>query len=188
MNKLLAVCLLPVVTGCFSLTATNPTVADWPLRAGTLARQESVPKFGVTRLSQVTVRAPYDARQMGVFRADNTLASDSCNRFAALPSQLLKGVAQDVLASSGLFKAVVAASSAASTSHAVELTVTDWRLDCSGGAREAAVCLDLLVLDRGREIVATVSGGGRADAADGDYGTAFSTAFALALEKALGGL
>ena len=188
MKKLFAICLLPVMTGCLSLTATNPTVADWPVRAGTLARCESSAKFGVTRLSVVTVRAPYDARQMGVSRADNTLAFDAYNRFAALPSQLLKGVAQDVLAASGVFKSVVASSSAAAATHVAELTVTDLRIDCSGEVREACVALDLLVLDRNREIVALVSGDGRADAADGDYGTAFSTAFTRALEKALGGL
>ena len=188
MKKLLAICLLPVVSGCLSLTATNPTVADWPVRAGTLARQEKTAKFGVTRLSQVAVRAPYDVRQMGVSRTDNTLAFDAYNRFAALPSQLLKGVAQDVLAASGLFKSVVSSSSAAAASHVVELTVTDLRLECADGSREAAVGLDLLVLDRNREIVAFVSGTGRGDAADGDYGAAFSTAFTLALEKALGEL
>ena len=187
-EKVLSLGLLFACAGCLSLTATNPTIAEWPLRAGTLARREDAPKFGVTRLTQVVVRAPYDARQMEVSRADNTLASDSFNRFAALPSHLLKGVAQDVLAASGVFKSVVSSSSAASASHVAELTVTEWRLDCASGTREAAVSLDLLVLDRNREIVALVSGNSRAEAADGDYGSAFSTAFTLALEKALGGL
>lgn len=188
MKKLFAICLLPVCTGCLSLTATNPTVADWPVQAGTLAHQELTPRFGVTRLSLVAVRAPYDVRQLAVSRADSTLAFDGYNRFAAQPSQLLKGVAQDVLAASGRFKSVVAATSAAAASHVAELTVTDLRLDCSGGTREAVAGVSLMVLDRSREIVALVSGAGRCEAADGDYGAAFSSAFTLALEKALGAL
>ena len=188
MKKLLAICLLPVLTGCLSLTATNPTVADWPMQAGTLARKEKSPKFGVTRLSQIAVRAPYDGRQMAVSRADHTIVLDPFNRFAAQPALLLRGVAQDLLTDSGLFRTVVPTTSAAAVAHVAELTVTDLRLDCAGAEREAVAGVTLLLLDRNRDIVALVSGDGRSSAADGDYWAAFSTAFTFALEKALGEL
>ena len=193
MKKLLAICLLPVLTGCLSLTATNPTVAEWTVNAASLATRASAPKFGVARLSQVAVRAPYDVRSLTVLRGDYSLAFDPYNRFAALPSQLLRGPVQDVLSASGLFGAVVSSTSAAAATHVVEVTVTSLRLDCSGDSsqgdrREAEVGVTVLVLDGKRSIVASAQGVASEDARHGEYMTAFSTALTMALEKALGDL
>lgn len=187
MRKLLALLLVPALAGC--LTASKaPEPVTWTVGAGPVARRAETPSFGVTRLSQVNVRAPYDVPSLAVLRADATLAFDSYNRFAALPSHLLKGAAQDVLAASGRFAAVVPSTSSASATHVAELTVTAFRLDCSSETRTAETGVSLLILDGRRTIVASACGDGRADATDGDYGSAFAKAFAQAVEKALGTL
>lgn len=189
MRKLFAILLVPALAGCLSPIKT-PTVAEWSVGLDTLANRVETPKYGVTRLSQVLVRAPYDTRNMVVLRSDSSYAFDPYNHFAAVPSQLLKGVVEDSLASSGLFKTVVPSASAASASHLVEVTVTDLRLDCSASTAEEAsqvaeVGLSLLVLDRAREIVGKSRGSGRAQVVDGDFGSAFSKALAKAVDAAV---
>lgn len=189
MKRLTAILLLGVCAGC--LTATTPVTNEWTIQIATLNSRAETPKFAVTRLSQVAVRAPYDTTSLAVLRADGSLAFDPYNRFAAQPSQLLKGVVQDILSASGCFEAVVPASSAASVSQIVEVSITSLRLNCAAAeplARTAEASVMVLVLNANREIVGSVRGSGTADAADGDYGAAFSTALTLALSKALEGL
>jgi len=189
MKRLFAFLLVPVCAGC--LSAHVPDVSDWGVVPVAIERSPSrAPAFGVTRLSQIVVCSPYDARPMLVYRRDKTLASDPYNLFVAVPSRLLKEPARAVLESSGKFKAVVGATSAANASHIVELTVTDLRLDCSSGdenegAREAVVEVRTIVLDKDRSIVGTSRGVAREDARGGDYGSSFSKAFSKALENAL---
>lgn len=187
MRKFFALLPLVALTGCLS-PIKPPEVSEWTVHPETLANRVSTAKYGVTRLSTIQVRAPYDVRPVAVFRSDMSLAFDPYNHFAAIPSQLLKGIAQDLLAASGRFEAVVASTSAASSSHLVELTVADLRLDCSAGTEDnpsqnATVALSLIVLDRDRRIVASGKGTGGSSVEDGDFGTAFSKAFAAAVDK-----
>lgn len=190
MKKLGAILLLGVCAGC--LTATNPTtVSDWSVQVTTLKDRAETPKYGVARLSQVSVRAPYDVRSMAVLRADSSLAFDPYNLFAAQPSQLLKGVVQDALTASGYFKIVVPSSSAARVNEIVEVTVSSLRLNCMSGVQAnpiAEASVALLILDGSREIVGAARGSGSAEAVEGDYGAAFSKAITNALSAALGGL
>ncbi len=183
--------LLPLFAGC--LSAHVPTVADWNVSADLVPRSREAPSFGAARLSQVVVSTPYDAREMQVSRSDGTLAADAYNLFAAAPSRLLREPARAILEATGRFKAVVGASSSASVSHVVEVTVTDLRLDCSQdaaapGRREAVVEVRALVLDRDRNLAGLSRGAFRADARDGDFGAAFSKAFSRALGAAVAGL
>lgn len=192
MRKIFAFLPLIALTGCLS-PIKPPEVSEWTLHPETLADRVNTAKYGVTRLSSVQVRSPYDVRSFAVLRADSSFAFDPYNHFAAIPSQLLKGVAQDELAASGRFEAVVASTSVASASHVLELTVTDLRLDCSAATEEnpsqiATVALSALVLDRDRKIVASGSGSGNSSVEDGDFGTAFSKAFAAAVDKVVGTL
>lgn len=177
-----------MVAGC--LSGGPRPVSSWPVHACVVAKPAAKPTFGVTRLSQLVVRAPFDARQLAVLRDDATMADDPYNRFPAAPSQLLKGPAMDVLASSGKFAAVVGSTSAASVSHVAEITVTALQLDCKEGdggepRREAQVGVSLLVLDRDRAIVGMGEGFGTGDARKGNYGEAFSIAFTSSLLAAL---
>lgn len=190
MKKLGAIVLLGLCTGC--LTATNPTAtSEWSVQVAALDNRAEVPRYGVARLSQVNVRAPYDGKRMAVLRADSSLAFDPCNLFAAQPSLLLKGVVQDVLTASGCFKVVVPATSAASASEIVEVTISSLRLNCTRGAEAAPIAeasVALLILNGSREIIGVSRGSGSAEASDGDYGAAFSKAITAALSAALGGL
>lgn len=190
MKKLGAILCLGICAGC--LTATSPiNISDWPVQVATLKDRAESPKYGVARLSQVSVRAPYDVKQMAVLRADRSLAFDPYNHFAAQPSQLLKGLVQDALASSGYFKAVVPSSSAASVSEIVEVTISSLRLNCASDVDAAPIAeasVTVLVLNGSREIVGASRGSGLAEAGEGDYGAAFSKAITNALSSALGGL
>ena len=111
------------------------------------------------------VRSPYDGCRLVVARPDGSLAFDSFNAFAASPPQLLKGPVLDALAASGRFKAVVGPSSS---------TVVDG--------------ISLTLLGASREIVGRATGVGVADAADGKYTAAFSSAFDAAMAEALAAL
>lgn len=192
MKKCLALLLLPVLTGC--LSAHVPSTSEWNVDVGPYcAGAEGPRKFGVTRLAQVVVCSPYDARKMAVYRADNTMPLDPYNLFAAVPSRLFREPARSLLDASGKFTAVVGASSSATASHIVELTVTDLRLDCSRALenpeeREAVAEVSALVLDKNRDIVGSARASARANARDGNYGLAFSKAFADAVKAAAGAL
>lgn len=192
MKKLLAALVIPACAGCF--TAHVPAVSEWNVVPDVASvRTAKTPAYGVARLSQVVVCAPYDERGILVFRDDNTVVSDPYNLFAAVPSRLLREPARSVLQASGKFTSVVGATSSANASHIIELTVTDLRLDCSHDEahpdrREAVAEVFALVLNQNRDIVASALGAARSDARDGNYGTAFSKAFSTALEDALKGI
>lgn len=183
MKKLFALMLVPALAGCFS--ASPIPVAHWPVDyVGPVSAVRSG-KFGIGRVSQVVVRAPYNAEGISVLRENGTVEHDAYNEFAALPSTLMKGALLDAMAASGKFKTVVNSSSATITSTSVELMITNLALDCrTKGARRAVVTVILRVLQSG-EIVGLEKGEGDADAADGNYGAAFSKAFSSALSAAL---
>lgn len=169
--------------GCF--TASPLETSDWSVEFHEHAKRTAKPKFGVVRVSQVSVRAPYDVRSIQVMRADGSLAQDPYNRFAAAPSQLLKGPVVDALEASGVFEEVVGSASSAAVSAVAEVSVSRLALDCrKEGSRTAVVSLTMLLLGRDRGIVSYVRGDGSADAADGNYAKAFSEAFSSAIESA----
>jgi len=189
MKKLCAFLMVPVLAGC--LTAHMPTISYWNIVADPCASSSSQnATYGVTRLTQVVVCAPYDEPTMTVYRDDNTFVEDPFNIFAAVPSRLLKEPTRELLENSGRFKTVVGPSSSATTSHIAELIVKDFYLDCSHDEahpdrREAVIDVVLLVLDGNRDIVGIARGGARSDAREGDYGRSFSKAFSDAVKTAL---
>jgi hypothetical protein len=139
-------------------------------------------------VSQVTVRAPYGAKSIAVLRGNGTVAFDPYNEFAAGVAQLMKGIVAEAMKKSGLFNAVIGASSSAGSDVFAEATVTRLALDCREQGRRKAVADVCVMLVSGRDIVASASGSGTADAADGNYGKAFSRAVSDALANALRGL
>ena len=139
-------------------------------------------------MSQVLVRSPYGVKGLAVLRADGSVAFDPYNEYAAGPAAILKGVVHDALAASGLFKEVVESSSSVKASALVEVSFTRLALDCrERGARRAVANVELRVVGD-RDIVAHAKGSGESDAADGNYGAAFSRAASEALSAALGRL
>lgn len=193
MKKLLSVLLAPALAGCFSMTATPVARTEWSVYGAPCESLTTESKFGVTRLSQIVVRAPYDGRNFAVERTDLSTAFDPYNLFAASPAQLLKGAVHDHLAKSGVFKAVVSSSSAASAEALAEVTITDLKLDCASDdafpdRRDAVVGVSILVLNDKRAIVGSSKGTGRVDAKNGDYSVAFSKALSDAMTGAIKGL
>lgn len=186
MKKVLLFAVLPVFAGC--LTSSPLPVSHWPVSyVGSSAAGRSG-QYGIGRVSQVVVRAPYNAEGIPVLRANGTVELDAYNEFAALPSTLLKGALLDGMAASGKFKTVVNSSSGTSSSAMVEMMVSKLALDCRlPGERKAVVSLILRILRDG-EILGLAKGEGSADAADGNYGAAFSKAFSDALTAAFGTL
>lgn len=186
MKKILSAFLLPVLAGC--LTSTPPSVSYWPLEYRSAAKSAAAAKYDVARVSQVLVRTPYNSEGITVLRANGSLAFDSYNAFAAQPSALLKGVLMECLQTSGLFKSVVNASSSVHSSVNVELFVTRLALDCrtEGSRRAVAEVLVRVIGESGDMKIA--KGAGEVDAADGNYGAAFSKAVTAALDAALGEL
>lgn len=180
---------LPLLAGC--LTSAPPSVATWTIdyMPALTASAPSMPAEGAprgsVRVSQVVVRAPYDAKALVVLRSDGSLAFDPYNQFAARPAALLKSAVQDAFLSQGAFRAAVSAASQLATDLSVEATVTRLALDCrTAGTRRATVELSLLLL-KDRAAYASARGEGSADAADGDYSRAFSEAFSRAAAAAL---
>jgi len=188
--KLNLVCLaLPLIGGC--LSARVPTVAHWMIDYKTEAKAEAAVRFGPVRVSQVTVRAPYGVEGLSVLCADGSVAFDSYNVYAAAPAQLLRGCVYDALTSSGLFASVVNSSSPAATAFSAEVLVTRLALDCQtekAAKRVARVELVLRLIDDKGALVKTAPSSGAADAADGNYGRAFSQAVSQALDRAIDSL
>ena len=186
--RLVPLAVLPALAGCLS-PSHPPEVACWNIEYSASATSSvAEPRFGVARVSQVTVRAPYGAKSIAVLRGNGTVAFDPYNEFAAGVAQLLKGTVAEAMEESGLFNAVVGASSSAGSDVFAEATVTRLALDCREQGRRKAVADVCVMLVSGRDIVASASGSGTADAADGNYGKAFSRAVSDALANALRGL
>lgn len=191
-KSLLVLLMASVFAGCLSSSAPVE-VSNWTIDvSGVASSPGPIPAEGVShgavRLSQVSVRAPYDARQIAVLRKNGSVAFDAYNQFASSPAALAKGAALDMLASSKAFRSAVASASAVRSELSAELSINRLALDCRvEGERKATVALALTIV-RDREIFAAVTGEAAVDAADGDYSKAFSAAFAMAMEKALGGL
>ena len=174
-----------LASGCLSPAPKAPE--NWtigPIDGGVLRADAPKWQDGV-RLSRLEVRAPYDAQRLAVLRPDGSVAMDPANAFAAAPSALLRGAAFDVLAASGLASPSVQPGSAASARRSLEVTVTRLALDCrDAGSRKALVELAATLLD-GRKIEGTARASFAEDAAEGNYTTAFSVAFARAMADAL---
>ena len=178
-----ALLLVPVLTGC--LSSSPIPVAHWPVNYVGPVSTDRPGKLGIGRVSQVVVRAPYNAEGISVLRANGTVEHDAYNEFAALPSTLLRGALLDAMSASGKFKTVVNSSSGTTSSAMVEMMVTRLALDCrQNDGRQAVVSVILRVLRAG-DIVGLEKGEGVADAANGNYGAAFSKAFSDAISAAL---
>ena len=180
-----AIAFLPLIlTGC--LSPNVPRVVNWtliPEASDFVAADEN--KFGETRLAIVTVRAPYDGKDLVVLRPDGSLAFDPCNQFAAVPSALIKGTALDVLRGSGLFKGVQPAVTTADVDSNLELVVDELALDCRAeGLRAASVRLTLAMV-RKRQVVAVGRGAASVETADGNYSVAFGKVFTKAVSAAV---
>lgn len=186
--RLVPLAVLPALAGCLS-PSHPPEVACWNIEySAPSAPSAAEPSFGVARVSQVTVRAPYGAKSIAVLRGNGTVAFDPYNEFAAGVAQLMKGTFAEALEGSGLFNSVVGSSSSAGSDVFAEVTVTRLALDCREQGKRKAVADVSVMLVRGRDIEAKASGSGEADALDGNYGKAFSSAVSDALAKAVKGL
>lgn len=183
--RLTAVALMPtILSGC--LTSSPTERVDWNVECiGAALRVADKPKFGVARLSLVELRAPYTVREIAVLRANGSIAFDPCNAYAASPVQLMKGVALESLARSGLFSAVVGAGSSADSDVEVEVAVTRLALDCREEGVRRAVAAVSLRLVRSHRIVSYVEGTGSYDASTPDYSAAISSAVTSAFVDAL---
>ncbi len=177
---------LSALTGCLGSAPKAPAYwlfgsAPLPARAPAVAP----PSFGMVRVAQLNVLAPYDGMRLAVLRDGGEVAFDACNSFAAAPSALLRGSALETVAASGRFAGAVHATSSAVAPYALETTVTRLALDCrTEGARRATAEVSVTLL-KGREIVSVARGFGAQPAATGEFGVAFSVAFTSALLEAL---
>ena len=173
-----------LLAGCLTSSPTECAVWNIECTDSALPAVEK-PKFGVVQLGLVEMRAPYNAREIAVLRANGSIAFDPCNAYAAAPVMLLKGVALESLARSGFFSAVVASGSSVDFDVVAEVTVTRLALDCrEDGARRAVAALSVRLV-RSRRIVAYVEGTGSADASKPDFSAAFSEAVTSAFSDAL---
>lgn len=179
--------LFPLLAGCLSSAPKAPTnwTIDFSRSAKVVAPEKGVE--GTVRIASVDVRAPYAGQRLAVLRPDGSIAFDAFNCFAGSPALLMRGAAYDAVESSGKFGCTLASGSVARARYAIEIVVTQLALDCrTEGKRTAKVAFTLVLLDN-RDVVASVCGAGAEDAGD-DYSAAFSTAFARAMQDALGKL
>ena len=179
---LAGVVLAMLFSGC--LTSAPPPPKSWVVSASRKSSSElSVDR--VARLGSISVASPYDRPALSVMRRDGSVAFDPYNQFALAPSSLLKGAALDVIAASGVFKAVLPSSTAARTDTTLEISVDRFALDCRReGVCDAAVALTVWLV-KDRMPVKTVKGEALKSARDGGYAAAFSAAFADALASAV---
>jgi len=184
MKKILPLLLLPAMCGCLS-TPSLPECSCWLIEYRGGQKTPASPKFGVTRLSQVIVNLPYGGTHVIVLKKDGTVAFDPYNTFAAQPTGLLKGPLVAAMKVSGLFSDVIEPGSSAVGTASVEFVVSRLALDCRQEESRQAVVELLVRVQVGKEIVATATGEGVADATDGDFGTAFSRAVSQAVSSAL---
>ena len=121
MKKLIALSLIPLLSGC--LSASSPRVSQWLLEYKGPVRATRLAKYEVGRVSQVTVRSPYNEVGIAVLRADGSMAFDPYNEYAANPTAMLKGFVFDAMDASGLFGTVVNPSSSVKSHVQAEVLV-----------------------------------------------------------------
>ena len=186
--------LLVLVAGSGCLSTSRPAVCSWTIDEGDLAvesrpRLEGAPSlFSATRLGAVTVCAPFDRTSFVVRRSDGSLPEDPLNVFAAAPSSLVRAAIRSQLVADGRFGHVLPSASVVSVDASVEVLVKELSLDCrEQGRRRARVSLvvGVVKIGRTRELVLEGEGEGLADAQDGNYSSAFTQAFNIALREAL---
>ena len=182
MKKLIALSLIPILTGC--LSASAPRVTQWLLEYKGPVRTTRLVKYEVGRVSQVLVRSPYNEVGIAVLRADGSMAFDPYNEYAANPTAMLKGFVFDAMDASGLFGTVVNPSSSVKPQAMLEVLVSRLALDCrKEGERKAVAAVRVrLIANDGKALYA--QGEGSADAKDGNYGAALSDALSTALNSA----
>ena len=182
MKKLISLSLVPLLSGC--LSASVPKVTQWLLEYKGPVRATRLTKYEVGRVSQVTVRSPYNEVGIAVLRADGSMAFDPYNEYAANPTAMLKGLVFDAMDASGLFGSVVNSSSSVKAQAMSEVLVSRLALDCrKEGERKAVAAVRIrLISDDGKALHA--QGEGTADAKDGNYGAALSDALSAALNSA----
>lgn len=187
MKKLIALFLIPVLSGCLSTEA--PKVKQWLLEYRGPVCSTRLTKYEVGRVSQVLMRSPYNEVGIAVLRADGSMAFDPYNEYAANPTAMLKGVVFEAMDASGLFGAVVNPSSAVRSTAIVEVLVSRLALDCRAeGVRKAVASVVVRLVGGDSERAAYAQGDGEADARDGNYGAALSGAVSTALNSAFGQL
>lgn len=176
--------MLMMIAGCFTGGARVPV--NWTLDvSGVKIPAVAVPRAGTVRISQLTVRTPYDVKQLSVLRPDGSIAFDPWNQFPAAPASVLKHTALDVMASSRVFKDVLPSASAARVDALAEISVERFALDCrEANSRKASVEVTVRIL-KNRELVKTVRGASSVPVEGGRYSAAFSEAFADALLSAI---
>ncbi len=190
MRRVLTFLPLLLLVGCLGSGPKAPVCWIFGASDAKIAPADADALRKPARIGELSVRAPYDGLPLAVLRADGSVAFDPCNSFAARPSALLKGAAEDVLAASGAYDFQSAADPRILAF--VDVTVTRLALDCkTEGCRKAVV--DVVVVERqgGRihpDKVRVAAGAGSVDAADGNYSRAFSQALADALAGALADL
>ena len=182
MKKLIALSLIPLLSGC--LSASSPKVTQWLLEYKGPVRATRLVKYEVGRVSQVLVRSPYNEVGIAVLRADGSMAFDPYNEYVANPTAMLKGFVFDAMDASGLFGTVVNPSSSVRSQAMLEVLVSRLALDCrKEGERKAVAAVRVrLIANDGKALYA--QGEGSADAKDGNYGEALSTALSTALNSA----
>jgi len=189
MNKLLALLLLPLFAGC--LTAESTDVTQWTLVFCPKNAAAGTAKYGIARISHVSIRAPYRSKSIVVYRADGSVALDAYNEFAAEPMMLMRGVVADALEGCGLFKSVVSSTSLAKSDVSVEVDITSLALDCRGdgaSSRKAVADLVIRLVDSAGGILTAAKGSASVPAAEPNFGAALSQACSQALEQAIGRL
>lgn len=187
MRKLLPFLFVPVLAGC--LSSRPVSTVNWlvvPVNGDFVAASE--PSFGEARLAIISVRAPFDRKEIAVLRSDGSVAFDPVNQFAAAPNALLRGTALDVLRGTGLFRGVQPAVTTADVKTNLELIVDEFSLDCRNEGERKAVARVTLVMIENRQVLSAKRGVGEADAAEGNYSAAFGSAFAKAIASAAGQL
>lgn len=178
------------LSGCLSSAPKSPVcwTVEMDRVGATPAKAVSAPLPEV-RLTQFSVRSPYGSTRLAVLRADGSVAFDGFNSFADQPSLLLRGVAVDALAATGVFEQVFdGATSSASAGMSVEIAVTRLALDCRApGRRAARVDLAASLLE-GRDFQRRRTVSVSVPVEDGDLSGAFSRCFVQAVTEAAGKL
>ena len=185
-RKAICILVLPVLAGCLSVS--TPEISHWPIEYAGRPKTSQAAPFGVGRVAQVIVRAPYNAEGLVVLRANGTVEVDPLNEFVAPPAAILKGAVADAMEASGKFSAVVNASSSVNATTSVEVLVVRMALDCRREGERKAVADVVVRVLRDGEILAIERADGSADASNGNFGEAFSMAVSTALASAFGQL
>lgn len=147
----MALAALLATPGCVSLQRDLPARSSYLLDVRHPSAKPAPPAAPALQVRRLRVVAPFEGKPFVTRYAGGRAASDATQEWFVAPAAFLTEETQDWLSASGLFSAVVPASSAVAAGYALEGTFTALHSDAAQTPTRARLAAQFHLLQLGKE-------------------------------------